>query len=83
VLSEQGLEEYGAPTDESCIINTKLDNSVSRGAERGAKGFRCATDVVGKEARNLGEPVNHNKPLCMKQWLTQVRELEKVLVQDS
>jgi hypothetical protein len=27
--------------------------------------------------------VNHNKPLCMKQWLTQVRELEKVLVQDS
>jgi hypothetical protein len=27
--------------------------------------------------------VNHNKSLCMKQWLTQVRELEKVLVQDS
>jgi hypothetical protein len=34
--------------------------------------------LSGKKARNPGKPVDCNEALCMKIWLTEVRELEKL-----
>jgi hypothetical protein len=82
VFSEQGLEEYGSLADESGLSSTELDNSVSRREKRGTKNAYYAIDELGKKTRSSNKRVTCNEALCMKTWLTQVQELEKMMTQD-
>jgi hypothetical protein len=55
---------------------------VSRREKRGAKNAYYATDELGKKTRSSNKRVTCNEALCMKTWLTQVQELEKMMTQD-
>jgi hypothetical protein len=45
--------------------------------------FHLAVNLVGKKARSTGEQVKMSKPLCMRNWLLQIQEMEKALVQGN
>jgi hypothetical protein len=59
-----------------------LDNSVSRGEKGGAQLLHITVNLAGKKARSVGEQVKMSRPLCMRQWLLQIQEMEKTLVQE-
>jgi hypothetical protein len=83
LFSEQNVEKYAGSSDESCLSGTELDNFVSRGEKGGAQFFHLAVNLVGKRARSTGEQVKMSKPLCMRNWLLQIQEMEKALVQGN
>jgi hypothetical protein len=60
----------------------ELDNSMSRGKKGRTPISHYAANLGGKKARSLDEHMKLAKPLCMRQWLVQIQEMEKMMIQE-
>jgi hypothetical protein len=71
MFSESFLAEHGAFDDENSGFVTKL-----------AGGLHKRSELLGKKARNADESVIGDNFLCLKVWVSQLQELESMLLQE-
>lgn len=79
LFPEFGLAGDRATLDEGGGADTEMSNSATSREERGADGLHGETQFVVKKSKNVNIPVGDNV-LCMKRWIAQLREMEKILL---
>jgi hypothetical protein len=78
MFSEQIMEEYGALDDEGCWSSTELGNSVPSKQEARPEHIHIQDPAMGKKSR-CDFALIQTDTLCMKSWLRQIWEMEKML----
>jgi hypothetical protein len=78
------LDKHEASVVEDSWFGAKLANSMLKRQEGGVE-FHLKSAYLGKKSRSNNRMTSGrlNKSLCMKMWITQLREMEAILIRDE